>query len=102
MPKRPMTATMKSKPFMRSMMPKVMRSCAGHDVEPDRGQDEAEEDGDERLERAAAAQPDEGREREELDGEELGRAELQRELGEERREERDEDHREQRARRRTS
>ena len=80
-PKSPMTATMKSKPFISSVTPKVSRSWPGHDVEPDGGEDEAEEDGHERLERIAAAEADERRERQELDGEELRRPELERDLG---------------------
>ena len=99
MPKSPMTATMKSKPFISSVMPKVRRSWPGHDVEPGRGEDEADEDGHERLQRIAAAEPDERRKRQELDGEELRGPELERHLREERREERDEDDREERARR---
>ena len=57
---------------------------AGHDVEPDGGEDEADQDRHERLERVAAAEPDETGEGEELDGEELRRPELERDLGEER------------------
>ena len=38
MPKRPITATMKSKPFMRSVNAEGHPERAGHDVEPDRGQ----------------------------------------------------------------
>jgi hypothetical protein len=49
---------------------------AGDDVEPGRGEDEADEDRDEGLQRMAAAEPDERGEREELDREELGRPEL--------------------------
>ena len=70
-PKSPMTATMKSKPFISSVMPNVSRSWPGHDVEPDGGEDEADQDRDERLERVAAAQADERGEGQELDREEL-------------------------------
>ena len=102
MPKRPMTATMKSKPFMRSVKPNVRRSWPVTMSSPTAGQDEAEQDGHERLERIAAAQPDEAREGQELDGEELRRPEPEGELGEERGEERDEHDREERRRRTTT
>ena len=70
---------------------------AGDDVEAHRGEDESQHDGDQRLQRVAAAQSDEARKGQELDREEFGRTEAQGDLGQERREERDQHDREERA-----
>src|SRR5216683_4374683 len=74
--------------------PEGQAELAGHDVEAGGGEDEAEQDRHQRLERVAAAQTDERRERQKLDREELGGPELQRDLGEERGEQGDQDDRE--------
>ena len=97
MPNRPMTATMKSKPFMRSVTPKVRRSWPVTMSSPTAARMKPSRIDTQRLERIAAAEPDEAREGQELDGEELRRPELQRDLGQERREEGDEHDREERA-----
>src|SRR5882762_3341953 len=56
MPNRPMTATMKSKPFMRSTKPNVILAAVGLDIVTGRGEDEAEQDRDERLDRISPAE----------------------------------------------
>ena len=97
MPKSPMTATMKSKPFISSVIPKVRRSWPVTMSSPAEARMKPMQDRDQRLDRVAAAQADERREGEELDREELGRAELERDLGQQRGEERDQHDREERA-----
>jgi hypothetical protein len=66
---------------------------AGDGVHADGGQREADGHGRQDLERRALAHADEAAEGEQVDGEELGRAELQRELGHQRRQEGDHQHR---------
>ena len=96
-PNSPMTATMKSKPFISSVMPNVSRSWPVTMSSPTAARMKPMQDRHERLQRVAAAEPDERRERQELDGEELRRPELERDLRQERREERDQHDREERA-----
>ena len=92
MPNRPMTAIRKSKPISSCIVAERHPERAGHLVEADGAEREAEAHGGERLEGRAAAHADEAREGQEVDREELRRPELQREIGDQRRQEGDHDH----------
>ena len=92
MPNRPITAIRKSKPTSSSLVAEGHAQRAGHLVEADRAEREAQAHGGQHLEGRALAHADEAGKRQEEDGEELRRPELQRELGDQRRQEGDQDH----------
>ena len=97
MPNRPITATRKSKPVSSFVEPKVRRSAPVTGSVPTAASAKPSIIEAMRLERRLLAHADEGAEGEQVDREELRRAELEREAGDDRREERDHDHRDQRA-----
>ena len=97
MPNRPITAIRKSKPTSSCSCPKVIRSVPVTLSRPTAPSAKPRHMDASTLNGEPRAHADEAGERQEEDGEELGRSELQRELGDQRRQEGDQDHRHQRA-----
>ena len=94
MPNMPMASATKLMPSASAGMPKVKRMRAGIDVGADQPEQQAEHHHGDRLAQRAARQHHRADQAEHHQREIIGRAELQRDLGERRREQRDHQRRE--------